>query len=344
MGTPASPVRCAVVGVGWAGTRLLEAVHELDGDIEVACLVDPDEAHLANVGRRFGVERVYPRMHDALSDDVEAIIVCTPHRLHAEQALRAIEAGRHVLVEKPMALDLRDADAMVEAAARAGVVLGVAENEVHEQWVAELRREVESGVRIGEVVFGVVIAGGRMPDLRYPGRRAWLTEPGAGGTGSWMLHGIHTVAVARHVFGDFRRVHAVEHRAASFERPDLEATMSLHLTTESGVPVHLVQTPEVTLGLDRRAITIYGDRGIIRADPGGWTQTGTESDAAPLPAMVRMPADGRGGSYARELRAFVGAIRDGVTMSTSGVSERHSLAVVLAASDSARIGRTVDIT
>jgi predicted dehydrogenase len=336
-----SPLRCAVVGVGWAGARLLEAVDELDGDIEVACLVDPDEERLAEVARRFGVERVHTRMHDALSDDVEAVIVCSPHRHHAEQSLDAIQAGRHVLVEKPMALDLRDADAMVEAAARASVVLGVAENEVHEEWVAELRREVESGARIGEVAFGVVIAGGRMPDLRYPGRRAWLTEPGAGGTGSWMLHGIHTVAVARHVFGDFRRVHAVEHRTGSFERPDLEATMSLHLTTESGVPVHLVQTPEVDLGVDRRAITIYGDRGIIRADPDGWMQMGAQGERA---AMKAMKADGRARSYARELRAFVGAVRDGVTMSTSGASERHSLAVVLAALESVRAGRAVEIS
>jgi predicted dehydrogenase len=91
---------------------------------------------------------------------------------------------------------------------RNGVKLFVAANQSYEPYIEFLRNVVETGEPIGQVTAASVAAGFRPKgEYGYPGRRAWLAEPSMGGTGSWMLHGIHTIAAVRRVFGDVSRIY-----------------------------------------------------------------------------------------------------------------------------------------
>jgi predicted dehydrogenase len=336
-------LRLGVVGVGWAGTRQAHAARELDGAVEVVCLVDPDAAHLEAVARELGVARTYLRLEDALADPgIDAISICTPHRLHAAMAIAAAEAGKHVLVEKPMAMSVAEATRMIGAARSAGVQLYVAENQVYETAATRLAEIVRSGEHIGELTFAALVSGYRAPDPGYPGRRAWLTRPELGGTGTWMLQGIHAVARCRFVLGEVATVFIRDHRAASFARDDLEATMSGVLQLESGVVVWLVQTTETDLSPRLRGFQLHGDRGSVIAHSDGYEVYRRDIRDDGRPVLFAYPPQDRS-SYALELEAFAEYVGGRRTGPTTAESERRSLAVIEAGVESARTGLPVDL-
>ena len=155
-------MRVAIAGVGWAGTRHVEAIRELGRKLKVECLVDHDADFLREKSAELGVEKTYGSVDDAISDtNVDAISICLPHRDHCEVAIAAAESGKHVLVEKPMATTVEEATRMIAAAGHAGVTLFVAENLPYTSMSATLRRMVESGDPIGEVVSASIVTGFR---------------------------------------------------------------------------------------------------------------------------------------------------------------------------------------
>jgi predicted dehydrogenase len=227
---------------------------------------------------------------------------------------------------------------MVDAAESAGVRLVVAENQVYETSTRRLAEIVAGRLDIGHLAFAAVIDGYRARDPRYDGRRDWLTRPEAGGTGTWILQGIHTIARIRHIFGEVASIYVREHRTPTFLRPDLEATMSALLILESGPSVWFVQTPEVELP-SRMIVHLYGDEGVVVADA-----TGYEARIGPRSPedRVQFPEEPLS-SYALELRAFVDEVEGHGVAPTSARSERRSLAVVEAGLESARTGMPVSL-
>jgi predicted dehydrogenase len=123
------PLRVAVVGVGWAGSRQVEAIRELGGGIEVVCLVDSDVGFLRERVEEFGVGAAYTELAGALADPaVEAVSICLPHDLHEGAAIAAARAGKHILCEKPLAPTVEGASRILAAAEATGVKVYVAEN------------------------------------------------------------------------------------------------------------------------------------------------------------------------------------------------------------------------
>ena len=167
-------LRMAVVGVGWAGSHHVEGARELGRKVEVTCLVDSDPAHLKAKSEEFGIAKTYAGIQGALDDpEVDALSICTPHSNHCPEAIAAAEAGKHVLVEKPMALNVEEASRMIEAADRAGVKLYVAESVSYHPMALFLRDVVQTGLYIGEVVSASAASGFRArPTYSYSGRLA----------------------------------------------------------------------------------------------------------------------------------------------------------------------------
>jgi predicted dehydrogenase len=334
-------LRLAIVGVGWAGTRQVEAVRELGRKVTVTCLVDADADVLRATSAELGVPKAYRDLDAALADpDVDAVSICLPHALHAPAALAAARAGKHILCEKPLATTVEDATRMIDAAERAGVTLYVAENVPYQPISKTLRRIVASGEHIGELTAASLVAGFRAPSFGYPGRRAWLTRPELGGTGTWMLHGIHTMAGLRYVLGEVATVYVREHRARSFRPPDIEGTMSGLLTLESGVHVSIVQSSETRLPGNLGGYVLHGDRGSVRASAAGYEVF--DDHAGDAPPVRPYPPDALS-DYAQEIRAFADQVAGRADGPTTARSERRSLAIVQAGYESARTGLQIDL-
>lgn len=334
-------LRIAVIGVGWAGTRHVEAIRELGRKVVVDCLVDNDADHLRKKAYELGVGKTYTDIDDALADpEVDAVSICLPHALHCQVAMATADAAKHIIVEKPMAMTVEEATRMIEAADAAGVKLYVAENASYSPMAQFLRGIVQSREYIGEVVSASVASGFRGVPYAYAGRRAWLSTPEMGGTGTWILHGIHQMARLRYVFGEVETVYIREYRTRSFTRSDVEGTMSGLLTMERGFQVAVLQTCEVRLKGTLRGYVIYGDRGSIRAFQEGCQVFSEELDEEPLQLSYPEAALSE---YAQEMEAFADYVVDGVEGSTTGRSERRSLAIVQAGYESAQTGQPVHL-
>jgi predicted dehydrogenase len=332
-------LRIAVIGTGWAGCKQIEAVRELASDIEVAALVDTDPEQLRAKSAEYAVDMTYLDYRNALDDaDIDAVSICTPHASHHPIAIDAAAAGKHILVEKPMALDVEKATEMIEAAEANDVRLYVAESVTYAAESKFLRAAVCSGELIGAVTAASLSRGFRAPDFGYPGRRAWLTRPDDGGTGTWMLHGIHNMAQLRYIFGEAQTVYMREHSAASFRRGDIEGTMSGLLTMRSGISISVLQTCETRLAAGMDGYRIYGERGVIRA---------SSSDCEFIPEHgPRRPHEYEPedlSEIAQGIRAFAAYVAGDAVGPTTGYSERRSLAIVQAGYESARTGAPVDL-
>lgn len=193
-------VRWGLVGAGdIAEKRVAPALRDAGRSALVS--VARRRAELAeDFARRFGADRWYARWQDLLRDDgVDAVYIGTPVNLHAEVCVAAAEAGKHVLCEKPMAMDVAECDRMIAAAEANGVLLGVAYYRHLYPVVARVKELLENGA-IGRPVVLQLNAFERFdPPPGHP--RAWLLEPELSGGGPMFDFGCHRLEVLLHLLG-----------------------------------------------------------------------------------------------------------------------------------------------
>lgn len=140
----ARPVKVALIGLGWWGRKMAAVLQKAKDDIAIACAAEPNPA-----GREFAAANgftLYGSDTEALGHPgVEAVILATPHSLHAEQIERAVAAGKHIFCEKPLALTQAGAEAVVDACAQNKLVLGMGHERRWEPPVAQMLTMARSG-------------------------------------------------------------------------------------------------------------------------------------------------------------------------------------------------------
>ncbi len=141
--------RIAVVGYGYWGSKHVRVLSSTPG-VDVT-IVDGEPARLAEAAAHYPSARLAEHLDDVL-DTVDAVLVATPPATHAAIALRALEAGKHVLVEKPLATSVEDAELLVKTAARRGVTLMVGHTFEYNAAVWKLRELVRSG-ELGKILY-----------------------------------------------------------------------------------------------------------------------------------------------------------------------------------------------
>ena len=189
-------LKIAFSGTGHISRVHAQAAQSLAG-VELAAVVNHRPESMASYAARFGISRQYARVEDLLRDgDVDALLVCTPNYLHAPQAIAALKAGAHVMVEKPMALNAEEAKAMLRASEASGAKLMVAHCWRFDEEVNWIKAQVEAG-RLGEILrtkgYGVHVNWGPA---------GWFVEARYAGGGALADMGIHAIDVARYLLGD----------------------------------------------------------------------------------------------------------------------------------------------
>jgi predicted dehydrogenase len=165
-------VRFSVVGCGNIGGRHLAVLDSLEG-ASIASFCDIDPAKREKCGALFPGVPAYASIDEMLQrTDAQVVNVCTPHYLHAGHALKVIAAGRHVLVEKPMALTVADADRMIAAAEKAEVLLMVVMQNRYNVPVVLTRKAIAEG-RLGRILMAQCnVVWNRCPE--YYSQSPWL--------------------------------------------------------------------------------------------------------------------------------------------------------------------------
>lgn len=138
-----------IIGAGGIAYAHMRAIEQND-NIRLTAIMDIDTNRLEEAQKRFG-GRIYTKLEDMLKDpEVEAVIVCTPHNVHGEHVVASARAGKHVLVEKPMALTLQECDQMIESAEEAGKILMVGQVMRHYPVNRKIKQMISEGA-IGKV-------------------------------------------------------------------------------------------------------------------------------------------------------------------------------------------------
>jgi predicted dehydrogenase len=250
-------VRWGLVGCGdIAEKRVAPALRESPNSTLVA-VARAQAQKAAEFAARHGARSAHSDWRELVRDDgLDAVYVATPVRLHAEQAVAAAEAGKHVLCEKPMALDPASCERMIAAARQNGVRLGVAYYRHHYPLVRRLRALLDQG-ELGDPVLAAVQAFEPFdPGPEHP--RAWLLRRSESGGGPMADFGCHRVEVLLDLLGPLADAHGASSRARLRER-EVEDTCIATLRFQSGA----VATIAVTHAAQERrdTIEIYGTRG-----------------------------------------------------------------------------------
>jgi len=183
-----------------ARKRVAPAIRDLDNCRLVA--VNRAQSDLAEqFAEEFGADRWYRDWRELLKDEeIKAVYVATPPNLHAEQTIAAAKAGKHVICEKPMALNAQECRRMIAACRTAGVRLSIAYYRHFYPVVGRIKQILESG-QIGKVVLAEIRAFENFrPEAEDP--RSWMVRKRQGGGGPLMDFGCHRIEVLLNILGD----------------------------------------------------------------------------------------------------------------------------------------------
>jgi len=249
-------VRFGLIGCGGIGQIRARALRGA-GALRLAAAGDSDRARAeAAVAAAGGGAAVSDWRALVRRDDVDAVIVSTPPALHAEIAIAALEAGKHVLCEKPLARSPAECRAMVEAARRAGRFLATGFNYRFYPSVAKARTLLEAGA-IGELDHVRSYTGYTARDHTH----AWLHELGAMGGGALRDNGIHLLDLTRWFLGEVAEVKGFRSNAV-WGFPGCEDNGFALLRSEAGKVATLHASWTEWAGY-RFRIELYGSRGCL---------------------------------------------------------------------------------
>ncbi|MDX2044901.1 MAG: Gfo/Idh/MocA family oxidoreductase [Acidobacteriota bacterium] len=251
-------LRWGLIGCGdISRKRVAPALNELATCELVA--VNRARVELAeSFAREFGVPRWYADWREVIADkDIDAVYIATPVYLHVEQTIAAAEAGKHVLCEKPMAMNVAECDRMISACRENGVKLGVAYYRHFYPVVQRAKAIIASG-EIGKPVVAQINAFERFNP--QPGEdRHWLLEKSKAGGGPMMDFGCHRIEVLMNLFGDIRRTKSLMGRAL-FDR-EVEDTSVNAFEFASGLQAALTVTHAALESQD--TLNIFGSEGSL---------------------------------------------------------------------------------
>jgi len=241
-----------------ARKRVAPALRDLEGCEFIA--VSREREDLAEAfAEEFGAKRWYGTWQDLLKDEeIDAVYIATPVHLHAQQTIAAAEAGKHVLCEKPMAMNVNECDRMIAAGRANRVKLGIAYYRHFYPVIGRIREIIQSG-EIGEPVLAQINAFESFnPPTTH--QRHWLLEKDRSGGGPMFDFGCHRIEVLSNIFGAIDEVRALT-ASVLFER-EVEDTAIALFQFERGTcgvlsVTHAAREPQDTLD-------VFGSRGSLR--------------------------------------------------------------------------------
>lgn len=325
-------VRCAILSFAHGHANAYAGVLNRLPGAELVVIADDNDERGRDAAARFGTEFVADYRDVLARDDIDAVVICSENVRHAEMTIAAAEAGKHVLCEKPLATTMDDAQAMIDACARAGVKLQTAFPVRFNAAVVALRDAVREG-RVGTPL--AVIA-------RNPGTcpMGWFVDPELAGGGAVMDHTVHVVDVLRHIF-------------------DAEVT---EVFAEADTRIYDIPVDDVGLVMFRMSNGLRGSLDTSWSRPKNWpTWGGVEIEIIGDAGVLRLDAfndnleiaETEGPSYRWQsvepsgdpemVAAFIHAVIHDEPVKVTGEDGMRAMQVALAAYESVRTHEPIDV-
>jgi UDP-N-acetyl-2-amino-2-deoxyglucuronate dehydrogenase len=354
-------MKVAIVGCGGMAAHYQSVYHDLPWVRVVSCIdIDLEKAReSANIFSAVATAD----FSAALAPEIDTVVINTPNMLHRTQGVAAIEAGKHVLLQKPIAANLKDAEAIADAAARSSRTIGLYMSYFDQPLVHDLRRLIAEG-RLGSVVHlyarlmhkGGIIASAEA----LKGNRSWRTSLEQTGGGCFIQLGVHYIHIFEWISGA-RVVRATgitrNLHSPGVEGEDLGVAI---LELENGAAATL----DTSWCANGEQLAVHGTHGRVEYRSNQWLYMASSKGAFKGTVIdytdgmttsydgahgleqrmeIKPPSFGDAGNPLNQQRMFLEAARDSRPAFCSIASGVDDLKVVHAVYESARTGRGVEI-
>lgn len=342
-----APMRFALIGAGNIAKIYVQAFAAIpDAQVTVVCsrTRETGEALAATCGAVW-----LPDYREAVArPDVDAVVVATPSGAHGEVAVAAAQAGKHLLVEKPLEITLARTDAIIEAAEQAGVVLACVFPLRFAAGVGHAKAAVDAG-RLGRLTLADVYVKWYRPQSYYD--RAWRGTWENDGGGALMNQAIHNIDLVQWLAGPVASVFG--QTATLVHRMQTEDTASAVLTFENGA-LGVIQGATSAWPGDPARVELHGDQGTIVLEEGRITvwklADGTPEEEAAMLGLEQVSGSGAADPMAigfekhrRQIVDMIEAIRTGRPPAIEGAEARRAVEIVRAIYRSAASGNLVKL-
>lgn len=329
-------LRVGIIGAGQAGERHAVGFAATEGATLVA-IADVVEVRASELASRFGAE-AFTDWREMLSAGLDILVVSLPHNMHVEPALAAAEHGVHVLMEKPLATTLEDAEKIVEVSKSAGVKLTISfvhrfreELQIARRWIdegqlgkAQILRETMNGQR-----------GNHLPK--------WVTQKAIAGGGVLMYSAIHGLDRLRWL-ADSEVVSVTAQTRHYSTDSDVEDGVIALLNFASGATATLcANAPAYRAQPAHWDTEIYGDKGMLRLRTRQWAELSSDYCNEHVDTEKISSEQGPHYNFARQAKEFITAIREEREPLITGEDGLKSLELALAIYHSAETGQSVNL-
>jgi len=336
-----SDVGIGIVGSGFMGRTFSETISKYCKNAALRAVTGGSRA--AELAKDYRIDSE-PSV-DALvaRGDVNAVFIATPHHLHKEQAIAAANAGKHVLVEKPMACTVADCDAIIDACTSTGVYCSISFSQRTRKCNIRAKQLIDDGA-IGRIVQFQSFA---LCPTGLGGLPAWQSDPA--NLGTLFGHAIHNFDQIRWFTGqEIRTVYA---KCTSLEGAQIEGSSMVLMSLADGAAASLwssFELPKPSFPRTQCGAWIVGEKGLIDLDAYGELRIATDGEWQVVETQAPIDWAGKGfldpvrlESYTLQCQRFIDAIVEGREPSVTGWDGRQAVAAALAAYESSKTGSQI---
>ncbi len=325
--------------IAFAGTGGINEVHARAAQrlgVELVAAVNHKPESMAEFGREFGIARQYETVEAMLQDgDVDALVVSTPNYLHAPQTITALNAGVHVMVEKPMSMNAQEAEQMCEAAGKSGALLMVAHCWRFHPEVQWLR---EQSAKLGKIIrtkaYSVHV---------HWGPSGWFTQKQFAGGGAMADMGVHALDTTRFLLGDPQPISVYAKIGTYYMEADVDDTGVIIVEWDNGT-VSYIETGWWQPHSDgpEAGAQLYGIKGFGQVFPTRLEIPNEEEQKIDV-IEASFPKRDSQSLYDDQLKYFVHCIEKNQRPIPGGLEGWTNMKVVDSAYESSKTGKVVHI-
>ncbi len=343
-----SKTKVAILGTGFIAKIHLESYMRFVSDAEIVAIYGRNLQSAQALAKEHGIAAAYDDIEKMLGEcDAEVVDICLPNYLHHEACMKAVEAKKHIIIEKPLAMTLEEADEMIDACKKNNLLLMYAEELCFAPKYERVRALVECGA-VGEVYML------KQAEKHSGPHSDWFYQKETAGGGVMMDMGCHALAWFRWMTGNakIKSIYADMKTVYHNKITDCEDNTITIVEFENGVTAIAEDSWAKHGGMDDR-IEVYGSKGVSYADLFRGNAALTYSTEGYDYAMEK--AGGTQGwtftvfeeafnqGYPQELAHFIDCVRTGKTPIVTGEDGRAVLEMIYAAYASAKEGKKITL-
>ena len=343
-----------MINVGILGCGKIAQVRHIpeyaeNPDVKLAAFYNPSRKRAEEQAEKYG-GKVYDTAEELLADEsIDAVSICAANYAHAELTIKALEAGKHVLCEKPMATTLADCEAMVECAKRTGKFLMIGHNQRLAKAHVEAKRLIDQGL-IGDIITFRTTFGHGGPETWAinPGKNVWFFDKKKAAMGAMADLGVHKTDLIQFLTG--QRVVRTTARLVTLDKRGEDGELigvddnAVCIYEMSGGAFGTMTASWTYYGAEDNSTVLYGTKGIMRIyDDPNHSIVVKLSDGEEQVYDVEQIQTNDNQTKSGVIDLWVECLKNNTPPEISGESALYAMRAVFASIESSQTGRAVEI-